>query len=587
MEAVAIILSNPTVQNILSALIVALVCLKILESIGLPLLNKQTVFALCSPFIKVFSMLSFLFSWIPAWNSKKPPSLYGDSAWMKKKDLKKFLNNKNKGWVLDGATAKMRMSKLDSFKPVLVTAPAGASKSTGFVIPNIINLLDDRNVIIATDPAGEIYNATSSYAKEKGYDIKVLKPDDLQNSLLFNPLSYIDKNGKKFDGDIAKVAHILATANSTGRGEKIWETGTAEALELAIYALFQQPEQYRNLGQIRHLLNNFGVSGDAWLNMLMSCNTSVQSAWSGFTANDSKMMASFLSGAKSSLKPFTNPDLIKLTSSDTCDIQDIRKRKAIWYIILPETEVSFYGWMLQLFYTTVFSQLTRTLPSKEDLDVFILLDEFGNSGKLLSGDGGSGGIDTMLTTLRKRRVAISALVQTERSQIHAIYGRDAGNTIVEAFQHKLYLSGGHSEETCESLSKRLGNYTVTERDPKGKRVVRQSARRLLTPDEVRTRPSNSAILLSTDQAPVEIKAGQRFFESKSMMKKIKKPVVLDYPATTDEVEFLPLIEEQNGRGEIELAFAMMGDDGKISKDFHANGHDSAPDLDCASDSEAD
>uniref|UniRef100_UPI003D0DB3DF type IV secretory system conjugative DNA transfer family protein n=1 Tax=Arcobacter sp. TaxID=1872629 RepID=UPI003D0DB3DF len=114
---------------------------------------------------------------------------------------KKF-SHKNKGLLLDGIDK--RLSLKDSFNHLALVSRTGGGKTTSYVIPNIFKLANEKNSMIITDISGELYDKTSGYLSKKGYKIYVLNPDNLSESIGYNPLYNI-----KDSVDIDELSTIL------------------------------------------------------------------------------------------------------------------------------------------------------------------------------------------------------------------------------------------------------------------------------------------------------------------------------------------------------------------------------------------
>ncbi len=75
----------------------------------------------------------------------------------------------------------------------LIIGSSGAGKTTGYVIPNIVNT--DESFICA-DTKCSLYNKLSPMLREKGYNVYVVDFVDPEKSCVYNPLDYIRYNGK-------------------------------------------------------------------------------------------------------------------------------------------------------------------------------------------------------------------------------------------------------------------------------------------------------------------------------------------------------------------------------------------------------
>ena len=103
-----------------------------------------------------------------------------------RREYKQFLNPANEGLLLDGD--KLRLSERESFQNVCVIARVGAGKTSQYIIPNVLDKAERNCSLVINDPKGEVYEQTSQYMKDKGFEILVIDPENLDHSSRFNPL---------------------------------------------------------------------------------------------------------------------------------------------------------------------------------------------------------------------------------------------------------------------------------------------------------------------------------------------------------------------------------------------------------------
>jgi type IV secretion system protein VirD4 len=86
---------------------------------------------------------------------------------------------------------------------------------------------------------------------------------------------------------------------------------------------------------------------------------------------------SFISTADTALTALASPEITRLTAKTTFDSKSLRKRPTVLYVKVNEQDVDFYRFILNLFFTDLFGVPREHLPQEGELDVFCLLDEFG------------------------------------------------------------------------------------------------------------------------------------------------------------------------------------------------------------------
>lgn len=122
---------------------------------------------------------------------------------------------------------------------VLVIGGSGASKTRGYVKPNILEA--NTNYVI-TDPKMEVLTATGGFLKRQGYDIRVLNLVNMEQSDGYNPFVYL-----RDEKDALKLVNNLIQS-TTPKGSKssdpFWEKSETALLQAIILMLFYEAPSY-------------------------------------------------------------------------------------------------------------------------------------------------------------------------------------------------------------------------------------------------------------------------------------------------------------------------------------------------------
>lgn len=403
------------------------------------------------------------------------------------------------GLVIDG---RRRISANRSFEHLTLIAPTGAGKSTRFVIPNLLELGEQNVSIVATDPAGELYEQTAGYLNQQGFTVKAVNVADPAASLHFNPL-YRPKSHT----DIQKIAEILvhsAYPDSSG-GQRFWNDGAKTLLAVLIRCLNQEAPKYQNLHNLRHLLNHFGTDGDP-VRQFVAANAdeSTRVEWEGFASQEKRVVQGMVSGAKTALSPFADPALSRLTARETLHFESLRDERTALFVCVPEHEIQHYAPLLTLLYTQIFSYCMGQASGEPHLPIYFLLEEAGNIGRIPN-------FATLMTTLRKRQCSVSIVLQDVEQLTHT-YGREAARTILNGgCASRLYLPGLSPEESL-GVEQSLGETTIHVKEPvphepyetPDRMRERKTGRSLMTADEVRTMDDNEGLYLYGNKRPVKL-----------------------------------------------------------------------------------
>lgn len=403
---------------------------------------------------------------------------------MNASEAKKFFKKENCGLLVG---KNKRLSLANSFTNLALVAPTGSGKTTRYIIPNVLTCAGS---CVITDPAGEIYKATSKHLQRRGFGLQVLQPSNLSHSLRFNPLFRLNSERK-----LRSLARTLAMNANTG-GDNFWPISAISVLHLLFVALKNQDdENFCHLGNARMLLNRFGARGEGVRDFFAEhLDERLFAEFEGFCSGDPKVNAMILSSVRAALEPWSDAELCEFTASDNLDLEALRKEKTAIFLVIPEHEVEYFSLVANLFYSACFD---LCLEQKGE-PVFFFLDEFGNLGKIAN-------FAVLATTLRKRRCCLSVVLQ-DLAQLTAIYGRERAQTIFSGgMGSKLFLHG-LDLETASYVERLLGSSTVYDvAYGDFSETARTLAQPLEAADKVRMLEEDKAILVSGRQLPAKLR----------------------------------------------------------------------------------
>lgn len=464
----------------------------------------------------------------------------GSTRMMSKREERSFLSYLHKGLVLDGQSR--RLSPKESFNHMGILARTGGGKTTSYIIPNILKLAETKNSMVITDLSGELYEKTSGYLKKKEFKVYVLDPEDLNNSIGYNPLYYV-KNSL----DIDEVSEILIRSANPGaiRAEdKLWLDGAKSLLAILIKLLIStHNHKVVNLANLKYLLNNIKTTykdpETGEINYKLDdviykyCDKKTFSEWQGFMSGNEKSIDSFISTANVSLNAVAvNDNLSIITANHNINFENFRKEKSVVYIKVPQQKQEQYSFLLNLFYKQFFNVMMERLPSKTDLPVYCLLDEFGNM--VIPS------FSSIITTIRKYKVSISIVVQTLK-QLESKYGKNEAYTIINGgITGKIFFSGADPEIT-EMVSKMIGDQHITKLDEFGNpHHVKEP---ILSSSQVRTMGDEEVILIYANKLPLKmsVKPYYKDFVLNSYTK--ISPATKESYFEVSEIEYLDLDPE--------------------------------------------
>lgn len=418
---------------------------------------------------------------------------------LNKSETSELLSPRNTGLLLDGADG--RLSERESFQNVCVIARVGAGKTSRYIIPNVLDKAKSNVSIVVNDPKGEVFEATSGFMQAKGYRVITLNPEDLERSSSFNPLLEA-----KNDIELEQVAEILVKAGSgSSPKDAFWDNGAVRIVSVLLKLLQRagtQNPSYFTLGNLYYLLQHFGTDGSPlddfviqWAYDPLNPNDStLWDEWRGATTGNSNAVQSFVLTALTSLRAFTNQNMVQLTAESSFDLESIRAKKTIIYFIIPAQHAEYYGFWTSVFFRSVFNACMRRMPTPATLPVYVLYDEFGHS-TIPS-------FVSVANTIRGYRVSLSIVLQS-LAQLSARYGHDYARSIQGGFNTYLAYSGS-DPETARFFQEVAGKVIEVSRNKLEELKEQRQEYNLLNADAVRRIEDHQAVLVSANKNPAII-----------------------------------------------------------------------------------
>ncbi len=403
------------------------------------------------------------------------------------------------GFLVDGR--RKRLSVKSSYESLMIQGGMGRGKSSIFVMPNLLKLPKSQPSFVITDTSGEVYQNTSGYLAKQGYKIKVLNLMDLANSETYNPLASANTPQK-----MAEFAKTLVSASSQRNGRQasdpFWEQSAEKLIRILGQCLHNQPDKSLcNLANLRHLVTSFdahtapkGQLGkiDKFVLSATQNDPTTFASYQAFVQGNLKTIQSVLMSADVALDPIGTPEVAALTATNSLDLSELRRGKTVLYIIVNQTQMQLYAYLLNLLYADLFKTLLLN-HANPGRPVWLFLDEFGH---LQIPD-----FEIFATTSRKYKVSFALFLQST-AQLESRYGALNARTIVEALGTEIYLPG-MALGTARELEARLG---------RRKNVPLMPASNII---RMRT---NRALMMHSNRLPVLLRT-KRYFEQRKLARR--------------------------------------------------------------------
>ena len=393
----------------------------------------------------------------------------------------------------------------------LMIGAAGVGKTAYWLYPCIEYACATGMSFLSTDTKGDIVRNYGTIAeKYYGYKISVI---DLRNptrshgnNLLHLVNKYMDlykaeperlvykARAEKYARIISKTI-ILSGMDSASFGQNAYFYDAAEGLLTATILLVSEFCEHEE----RHIVSVFKI-----MDYLPDDH---KAKWfAGAALNTAEQaMSSVMSTALSRLNAFLDSELEQLLCFDTeIDAEKFCNQKCAIFIVMPEENPNTF-FMVSL----IIQQLYREILSVADENGGVLknrcvffCDEWGTLPKIDSAE-------MMFSASRSRRLQIVPIIQSF-AQLEKNYGKEGAEVIIDNTQLTIFGGFAPNSTSAEVLSKALGSRTVmsgsvsrSKNDPS--QSLQMIERPLMTPDELKSLPKGTFVVMKTGFYPMKVK----------------------------------------------------------------------------------
>lgn len=443
----------------------------------------------------------------------RPGEEHGSARWGNAKELnRRYRDTQGPNLLM---TRNIRIG-VDGYKHkhntnVLVVGGSGAGKTRTYAVPNV---LEAGCSMVITDPKGEILRKTGGFLKRAGYEVRVFDLLNPDASFCYNPFRYV-----RDDKEVLQLITNLiqnTTPPHAQSSDPFWEKSETALLQaLMLYLLHEAPPEEQNFGMVMELLGSAQVKEEdenfespldiLFERLAMRDPESIAVKQYGiYKQAAGKTAKSILVSVGVRLAAFNLPQIARLTMTDELHLDDLGERRVALFCCIPDSDKSL-NYLVGMVYTqliqTLFYQADRVHRGRLPVPVHCLMDEFPNIS--LPKDS----FQSALATMRSRGIFCSIIVQNI-AQLKSMY-KDSWESLVGLCDEFLYL-GGNEQGTHKYVSELIGKETVETtsrslsrgRSGSSSTSHQQTARDLMTPDEVRLLSNDKALLFVRGERPV-------------------------------------------------------------------------------------
>lgn len=443
----------------------------------------------------------------------RPGEEHGSARWGNAKELnRRYRDTQGPNLLM---TRNIRIG-VDGYKHkhntnVLVVGGSGAGKTRTYAVPNV---LEAGCSMVITDPKGEILRKTGGFLKRARYEVRVFDLLNPDASFCYNPFRYV-----RDDKEVLQLITNLiqnTTPPHAQSSDPFWEKSETALLQaLMLYLLHEAPPEEQNFGMVMELLGSAQVKEEdenfespldiLFERLAMRDPESIAVKQYGiYKQAAGKTAKSILVSVGVRLAAFNLPQIARLTMTDELHLDDLGERRVALFCCIPDSDKSL-NYLVGMVYTqliqTLFYQADRVHRGRLPVPVHCLMDEFPNIS--LPKDS----FQSALATMRSRGIFCSIIVQNI-AQLKSMY-KDSWESLVGLCDEFLYL-GGNEQGTHKYVSELIGKETVETtsrslsrgRSGSSSTSHQQTARDLMTPDEVRLLSNDKALLFVRGERPV-------------------------------------------------------------------------------------
>jgi type IV secretion system protein VirD4 len=347
---------------------------------------------------------------------------------------------------------------------LLIFGPNGSGKGTRFLIPNLLNGLEDRSVIVI-DPKGELAAVTADHRRRLGHDVVILNPFGVLEDLLgesagFNPLASLDPQSPYFYDDAAAIGEALIKIEGT---DPHWsESAQGLLIALIMWEKIRNGDD-ANLKNVRSMLTEpndwktvIGEDGKpkekqiAGLQitanyMVARGGYEVESLASRFISV-TREVASIQSAADTQTRWMLSPPMREDLRKEGVNFAKLKDRPTTVYVVLPAERLRTHSVWLRL----VIVSALRALYRPGGRRVLMLIDEMAALGHLAP-------LEDAFGLVRGYRVQVAAIFQ-DLGQLKQLY-KERWETFV-ANAGVVFGFAPNDLTTADWMSRRAGQTTI-------------------------------------------------------------------------------------------------------------------------------
>jgi type IV secretion system protein VirD4 len=270
-----------------------------------------------------------------------------------------------------------RIRYYDGDRHLMTIAPNRSGKGRGCIMPALLTFAGS---CVVNDPKGENCAVTARRRRELGQAVRILNPFrelGLSTDSL-NPLDFMDPEGEDLREQADMVADMLVLVHAGDRDAHWSDEAKALISGLVLHVVTSEPPERRHLPRVRELLTD---DQDTWAGTLLAMQDSkaagglVRRAANRFLQKSPEEASGVISTAHRHTEILDEPRLVRVLSSSSFSLTDLRTSRTTLYLILPPDRLPLYSRWLRLMYGLTINTLSRTPRRAGKPPVLVIVDE--------------------------------------------------------------------------------------------------------------------------------------------------------------------------------------------------------------------
>lgn len=437
----------------------------------------------------------------------KPPKT--NKKFYKDKNIKRLKLKKEK-------TTKVWLETEDVNTLILGSTRSG--KSRKIILETIWNLAKAEESMLVTDAKTDLYRKSKKNLEKNGYKIIVINLRNPEYGNKYNPNYLVNKAIRK--GNTAKaseaawdIANMIVNQKPRTGEAPVWANGEEATIAALILlnSMEADEELQKHMGSVYRDLFVLGCANEEtglypivkYMNSL-PVDHPARAAFATATLAPPRQRGSFFADVSASLRLWSDPAIVNMTSMQDHDLDILGKRKAAVFLIV-EDEKDTKNVIASMYINQTYERLVALANKQENnrlpVRVNFLLDELGNLPAIPN-------LDKKVSVGLGRGMRFDIVLQ-DLKQLDKNYGKDAARIIKANCLNWTYLLTAEPD-TAKEISEKTGTYTIETSSTSSHNGQNSSSeslgksnagRILLKPDEVSRFPKNLCLVFRARQFP--------------------------------------------------------------------------------------